>query len=111
MLRRGRYLNFARCSQLADVSALGSAVGNLQELTSLHLDFGYWEQLADVSALGSAVGNLRALTSLHLNFERWPRRLASGRLRPWLSAGKPAALNEAGRCPLRCACRRGLTLT
>ena len=38
-------------------------------LTSLELDFMFCSQLADVSALGSAVGNLRALTSLTLSFE------------------------------------------
>ena len=61
------HLRFNSCEQLADVSALGSAVDNLRALTSLHLV--NCEQLADVSALGSAVGNLQALTSLYLDFE------------------------------------------
>ena len=54
--------------ELRDLAAVG-AVGNLQALTSLHLDFVNCSQLADVSALGTAVGSLQALTSQHLDFE------------------------------------------
>ena len=40
-------LDFRECSQLADVSALGSAVGNLRALTSMRLDFRYCDELSD----------------------------------------------------------------
>ena len=37
-----------QCSQLAEVTALGAGLENLQALTSLHLDFSSYRQLADL---------------------------------------------------------------
>ena len=68
-------LHFYGCSQLADVSALGISVGNLQALKWLELTFGGSSQLADVSALGTAVGKLQALTSLVLDYSRRLREM------------------------------------
>eukprot|EP00973_Karenia_brevis_P074154 10306097-Karenia_brevis.AAC.1 len=65
-------MDFCSCEQLADVSALGNAVGKLQQLKQLHMDFsgGFFgcSQLADVNAVGDGVGKLQQLQQLHIGF-------------------------------------------
>ena len=60
-------LRLDKQEQLRDLEEL-TPLRNLQALTSLTLSFNGCRQLADVSALGTAVGYLQALTSLYLDF-------------------------------------------
>jgi len=62
-------LHFDGCSQLSDVSALGTALASLTALQKLDLYFDYCSQLSDVSALCTALASLTALQKLTLSFD------------------------------------------
>ena len=61
-------LDFSGCSELTDVSAVGSAVSQLKSLQKLTLDFRACSKLTDVSAVVSGVSQLKSLQQLRLDF-------------------------------------------
>jgi hypothetical protein len=62
-------LNFKKCKQLSDISALGGAIAALSSLQHLQIDFGYCSKLSDISALGGAIAALSSLQHLQINFQ------------------------------------------
>ena len=61
-------LNFKKCEQLIDISALGGAIAALSSLQHLQINFEECSQLSDISALSGSIAALSSLQHLQINF-------------------------------------------
>jgi len=100
-------LDFSFCSNLTDVSAVGSAVSQLKSLQQLTLNFEQCRVLTDVSAVVSAVSQLKSLQKLTLNFSNCYKLTGMCCLEADLRKALPGAeieVDTAGTSSCCCRC-------